>query len=68
MNVDSAQNDLGERDPDIVVTSDASTVGWGCDCEDEQSGGLWSPTDKSFHINYLELLAAWFALKCFASK
>jgi len=31
----------------------------------EQSGGLWSPQEASHHINYLELLAAFLALKAF---
>ena len=31
------------------------------------TGGLWSATEAQFHINYLELLAAFLALKTFAN-
>lgn len=67
-NVESAQNEVESKDPDVVVTSDASTIGWGCDCEGEHSGGLWSVAEKLHHINYLEILAAWFTLKCFSTR
>ena len=55
-------------EPDMIVTSDASLTVWGCDCEGVQSGGHWSPAEKTFHINYLEIKAAFFALKCFLSQ
>ena len=31
-------------------------------------GGHWLPVESQFHINYLELLAAFFSLKCFEDK
>ena len=41
--------------------------GWGEGaCDDQSTGGNWSDKESGFHINYLELLAAWFALKSFA--
>ena len=30
-------------------------------------GGKWTPSEAEYHINILELLAAFFALKCFCS-
>lgn len=32
------------------------------------TGGRWSPTEAENHINYLELLAALFALRCFQNS
>ena len=64
-NTDEAFNVIQQRDPDITLTSDASNTGWGCTCLQERSGGEWLPEEREFHINYLELKAAWFALKCF---
>jgi len=34
---------------------------------EKRTHGFWSPDDKQHHINYLELLAAFHALRCFAS-
>ena len=42
--------------------------GWGCVCQEDRSGGLWLPNEAIFHINYLELKAAFFALQCFETK
>ena len=67
-NADTAHNDITPTDPDITVASDASLSGWGCVCEDESSGGLWLPAEARFHINYHELKAVFFALKCFETK
>ncbi|XP_070152512.1 uncharacterized protein [Polyergus mexicanus] len=41
---------------------------WGCYCNDISTFGFWNEKEKKRHINYLELLAAFFALKCFASN
>ena len=67
-NVKTAYSLIAVPQPDITVASDASLSGWGCACEGNRSGGLWLPTEAVFHINYLELKAAYFALKCFESK
>ena len=61
-------NDIVTTDPVITVFSDASKTGWGCACEGERSGGLWLPVEAAFHINYLELKAAFFAWQCFQSQ
>ena len=66
--VDQAYNDIGSSDIGIVVTSDASLIGWGCECEGESSGRQWLSVEKVFHINYVELKAVLFALKCFQNK
>lgn len=51
--------------PSIVIESDASTRGWGATCEGVRTGGPWSPEEKQWHINCLEALAAFHAVKCF---
>ena len=52
----------------MIVTSHASLTGWGYYREGVQYGGHWSHAEKMFHINYLEIKAAFFALKCLLSK
>ena len=64
-NIQSASNDVCCSDPYIVISSDASNEGWGCECQGVSSEELWLPVEKTFYINYLELIAAFFALKAF---
>lgn len=40
------------------ILTDASTTGWGAVCEQNKSSGSWSDLEKNYHINYLELKAA----------
>ena len=35
---------------------------------ERKTGGQWTPTEAQSHINILELLAAFFALKCFCKN
>ena len=53
------------RIPALVIESDASNMGWGAVCQNKRTGGLWSRKEALHHINYLELLAAFLALKSF---
>ena len=48
------------------IFSDASLTGWGAECQGQSTRGFWSETERSFHINLLELLAALFSLKSFS--
>ena len=48
---------------DMVIESDASMLGWGASLNNTSTGGPWAPQERSHHINYLELLAAFLALK-----
>lgn len=50
------------------IFSDASTTGWGAACGQDTASGLWSDEEKMQHINYLEILAAFFGLKVFAKN
>ena len=54
--------------PDITIACDTSGVGWGACCNTRNTGGLWSLTETTHHINYLETLAAFVALKCFTNE
>jgi hypothetical protein len=50
---------------DYAICSDASITGWGGDMNNISNGGDWQPNEAIHHINYLELLAAYFVLKSF---
>ena len=67
-NEQDSYNNVCTSKPDVVVNSDVSLTGWGCDCEEVHSGGQWLPVERMYHINYLELKAVFFALQCFLSK
>ena len=67
-NVLSAFNRISHPPPSLIITSDASHVGWGAACSNISTGGTWSVRESQYHINYLEILAAFFALKTFAKS
>lgn len=53
----------------LEIFSDSSKKGWGAFVNQrEKTLGWWSEDQKKEHINYLELQAAFFGLKCFASE
>ena len=54
------------QDPDLTMETDASMLGWGAVCQGIRTGGFWSQAERRSHINYLELLAAWFGVRAFA--
>jgi len=49
------------------IFSDASLSGWGAACGKSHTHGWWSESEQAFHINTLELKAAFNALRCFAA-
>ncbi|XP_028415485.1 uncharacterized protein LOC114538507 [Dendronephthya gigantea] len=65
--IDESFNYLMSFPIDITIYSDASLQGWGAVLGDTSSGGRWSPEERTNHINYLELLAAFFALRLFCN-
>lgn len=67
-NILIAVNSIRNQNYDIEIYTDASTTGWGAACDKEKTGGLWTTTESTNHINYLELLAAYFGLKSFAGQ
>ena len=56
---------LVPTEPDMVLESDASLTGWVTSCQGTRTGGPWSPDEKKLHINCLELMAAFLALRTF---
>jgi len=51
--------------PSLMIESYASTYGWRAVCKGVRTGGPWSPEERQWHINCLEVLAAFHALKSF---
>lgn len=64
----TCENDLKTDNFCLEICTDASLSGWGAYCAGESTHGWWSEVDKSRHINYLELQAIYFGLKCFANN
>ena len=56
---------LGQVSRRILVTTDASNTGWGAVCNGQAAAGLWSGPRLHWHINCLELLTVFLALKRF---
>lgn len=51
----------------IEISSDASLTGWGACCNEKAAHGWWNVNQTKYNINFLELLAAFHALKSFAN-
>ena len=49
----------------MTMTTDASHLGWGVVCDVVSSSGRWSSKEQAMHINWLELSAVLFGVKCF---
>lgn len=64
-NVQVAIRKITHGSPNKVITTDASNTGWGSRCDGVKIGGRWLSEEMNFHINYLELLAIFYALKSF---
>lgn len=69
-NLPSAYKHIVETSPDLILETDASLSGWGAFCPtlSTKAQGKWSPKEKGYHINVLELMAVQFALKALCSK
>lgn len=65
-NIMESYNVIHHTIPSYQITTDASKQGWGAEHEGESSGGLWTYLEHQQHINYLEMLAIFFGLQCFA--
>ena len=66
-NIATASKPAQCPNPDLVIKSDASNLGWGAVKGDITTGGRWTDRENRDHINVLELRAAYFALKSLAS-
>ena len=56
---------IKHKPPTIMLTTDASTVGWGAVCKDWTVRGSWNQTDQGKHINILEMKAIYLAMTHF---
>lgn len=67
-NIHSASRKIDHGRPVAVLRTDASLIGWGATMDGRVTGGRWTTAEAREHINYLELMAAFFGLKCLCSK
>ncbi|KAI2645714.1 ORF V: Enzymatic polyprotein [Labeo rohita] len=51
-----------------VVTTDVSTVGWGAHCDGVPASGRWTESERTWHINRLELRVVFLALQSFITQ
>ncbi len=65
-NIENSFCNICQPPVDIVLYSDASLTGWGAALNNTSTGGQWSQLESLNHINFLELNAAYFALKSFS--
>ena len=68
LNIEKSSNDIQTTKPTVFVESDASMEGFGAKCRGICMNGRWTDSEKENHINVLELLAVFYALKGFARK
>lgn len=52
----------------MTIFTDASDTGWGAVCEGVKIHGFWNINESKDHINFRELLAAFFGLKAFCKN
>ena len=67
-NIEHESRNITTPKPDLIIETDASDTGWGACVKGKNSqstGGHWSKLESLEHINYRELLAAWFGIQCF---
>ena len=67
-NVGKSYKLVSHGPPTLILYSDASKMGWGTfnETDNTRTGGIWSVTEQSAHINILELKACLLGLKSFA--
>jgi hypothetical protein len=56
-----------ESEPIMSICADASLSGWGAECNGLRTSMTWSQDEAERHINELELLGAYNALRSFAA-
>ena len=67
-NIENSFNVINHDPPSLTISTDASKIGWGGVFKDLTRGGHWTPQEAEEHINYLELMAAFFSLQAFVTK
>ena len=53
---------------DYIIHTDVSNLGWGAHDENQNIIGRWSNSEKTLHINCLELLVIKLAIKLFLPR
>lgn len=66
-NIAVGSNPIRTQNFSLEIFTDASLTGWGAHCNGKSAQGFWTNEEKNTSINYLELLAARFGLRCFAA-
>ena len=68
-NLNSYVTPIHRDKPGMIITSDASMQGFGAVCQGKEVfSGHWNKEESVFHINKLEFLAAFYALKHYAKN
>lgn len=67
-NIETTSNFMRQPNFTLEIYTDASRSGWGAVCKENTVNGKWKDSEKTYHINYLELMAAFLGLKSFASE
>lgn len=67
-NLPSQKRSILHDHADMVITTDASSLGWAPICDGEEIGSRWIFVESHHHINYLELLAVHHTLKAFCKS
>ena len=67
-NLPNSYGNIDKAPFDLTIYSDASLIGWGAATGHLTTGGKWSYRESQYHINALELLAAFFAVKSFKNS
>ena len=60
--VETSTNLIYRSEPHMIMSTDASKVGWGCVINSIKTGGPWTLEESNYHINYLEMLGVYFGL------
>lgn len=64
----TSDNPIRQQNYVVELFSDASQSGWGAVGNNNKVSGSWTVEEQKCHINYLELKAAFFGLKCLAKN
>ncbi|XP_060804898.1 uncharacterized protein LOC132902730 [Amyelois transitella] len=64
-NINSISGPMRTQGYKKEIFSDASLTGWGAYCDGKRANGNWKDSERNLHINQLELIAAFLAIKSF---
>nr|XP_015839412.1 PREDICTED: uncharacterized protein LOC107398741 [Tribolium castaneum] len=67
-NIGNAYCPIRKNNYIMEIFTDASASGWGAYSKGQGTHGFWDSLDKKEHINFLELKAVFFGLRCFAAE